>query len=100
MLSRGVRESENRNTTTSKDLKLGNIKHFSSKPEDLEDLLNSIKLVVSIKSDIYNNDQKKIAYTLTLMQDGDAGLWRKQYLAEVLIDRDITDTWEQFKKKL
>ena len=100
LFARAVQESAGRNTTTSKDLKLGDIKPFSSKPEDLEDFLNSIELVVSIKGNIYNNDQKKIAYTLTLMQDGDAGLWRKQYSAEVLIDGDITDTWEEFKTKL
>jgi len=100
LFARAVRESAGRNTTSSKDLKLGDIKPFSSKPEDLEDFLNTIELVVSIKGNIYNNDQKKIAYTLTLMQDGDARLWRKQYLAEVLIDGDITDTWEEFKTKL
>src|SRR6266550_6188492 len=100
LFARAVRERADRPTTTSKDLKLGDIKPFSSKPEDLEDFLNSIELVVSIKGDIYNNDQKKIAYTLTLMQDGDAGLWRKQYSAEVLIDGDITDTWDEFKTKL
>jgi hypothetical protein len=51
-------------------------KPFSGRPEDLDDFLNDCELIFSIKGDIYNQDDKKIAYMLALIKIGNAGLWK------------------------
>jgi hypothetical protein len=60
-----------------KDLKLTEPRPFSGRPEDLDDFLNDCELIFSIKGDIYNQDDKKIAYALALMKIGNAGLWKR-----------------------
>jgi hypothetical protein len=65
-----------------KDLKLTGPKTFSGRPEDLDDFLNDCELIFSVKVDIYNQDDKKIAYMLALMKTGNAGLWKRQYVQE------------------
>jgi hypothetical protein len=61
---------------STKDLKLTEPRPFSGRPEDLDDFLNDCELIFSIKGDIYNQDNKKIAYALALMKIGNAGLWK------------------------
>jgi hypothetical protein len=83
---------------TTKDLKIADPKDFSGKPEDLEDFLNSCKLIFSIKPDIYNSDGKKITYAIGLMKTGNAGLWKKQYVQEYFAAGGIlADSWTRFK---
>ena len=60
-----------------KDLKFAEIKSYSGKPDELEDFINNLELILSIKDDIYDTSAKKIAYALSLMTIGNAGLWKK-----------------------
>ena len=59
---------------STKDLKFAKIKSYSGKPDKLEDFINNLELILSIKNDIYDTDAKKITYALSLMTIGNAGL--------------------------
>jgi hypothetical protein len=85
---------------STKDLKLADVQPFSGRTSDLEDFLNSCEILFSIKTDIYNDDAKKILYALQLMTQGHANEWRKQYLQENIGVGRITDSWNHFKAQL
>ena len=84
-----------------KDLKFAEIKSYSGKPDELEDFINNLKLILSIKDNIYDTSAKKIAYALSLLTIGNASLWKKQYIQENFAQgQALLDTWAEFKAKL
>jgi hypothetical protein len=88
--------------TSMKDLKLTEPKTFSRRPEDLDDFPNNCELIFSIKGDVYNQDDKKIAYALALIKIGNAGLWKRQYVQEYFASNNgvLRDSWNRFKTRL
>ena len=42
-------------------------KSFNGKGEDLDNFLQDVVLYLDINDDLYNNDEKKIAYTLSFI---------------------------------
>ena len=86
---------------STQDLKFAEIKSYSGKLDELEDFINNLKLILSIKNDICNTDAKKIAYALSLMTIGNDGLWKKQYIQEIFAQgQALLDIWAKFKAKL
>jgi len=58
-----------------------------------------------INKEIYNNDDKKIAFTISFMNDGDAGAWKEEFLRGIEDANrradDITfGTWTAFRTAL
>src|SRR6267154_1876075 len=100
LLNSAVREATRQQNPTSKDLRLGEITAFSGKPEELEDFLNAIELIVQIKANIYSMHAKKIVFALTYMTKANAELWKRQYSQAIMAAGAITDTWDKFKTKL
>jgi hypothetical protein len=86
---------------STRDLRLAEPAMFVGRPEDLDDFLNDCELLFSIKEDVYDQDDKKIAYALSLMRNGNAGLWKKQYIQENFVRGNVLqDSWNRFKIKL
>ena len=60
-------------------------------------------LYLKINSEIYNTDKKKIGYTLTFMNEGDAKLWKAQYIRNTITNTlaglDL-GTWTDFVTKV
>ena len=75
---------------STKDLKFAKIKSYSGKPDELEDFINNLELILFIKNDIYNMDAKKITYALSLMTIGNAGLWKKRTFKKTLLKAKLS----------
>ena len=62
-------------TTTSvkpTELKINPPKPFSRKRDEFDKFLQDVILYLELNDEIYDNDKKKIAYTLSFMNEGDA----------------------------
>ena len=68
-------------TTTSttpprpQELKLGQPSIFDGNPKKARAWINNTQLYLLINKEVYNHDDKKIAFTLTFMKEGAARLW-------------------------
>ena len=68
-------------TTTStapprpQELKLGQPSIFDGNPKKARAWINNTQLYLFINKEVYDHDDKKIAFTLTFMKEGAAGLW-------------------------
>ena len=93
-------QRRNGEAPNSKGLKLADQKEYSGRPEDLNDFLNNCEMVFALKSDVYNQNDKKIGYALSLMKDKTAELWKRQYIQSNFARGAFTDTWNLFKDKL
>ena len=56
---------------------------------------------MELNDEIYDNDKKKIAYTLSFMNEGDAASWKSQYLIEARTPNGLNLTgWTKFQTDL
>src|SRR5882757_5915973 len=68
--------------------------------------MQDVIVYTTINKEIYNNDDKKIAFTISFMNDGDAGAWKEEFLARKIEDAnrradDVTfGTWAAFRTAL
>ena len=71
-------------TTSAKptELKINPPKPFSRKRDEFDKFPQDVILYLELNDEIYDNDKKKIAYTLSFMNEGDAAAWKSQYLIE------------------
>ena len=63
------------------ELKINPPKPFSGKIDEFDKFLQDVILYLELNNKIYDNN-KKIAYTLSFMNEGDAASLRRQYLIE------------------
>ena len=83
------------------ELKLALLKPFTGNREELNSFLLNVSLYLTINKEIYDTSQKKIGYALSFMTDGDAKLWKDQYLKESNKGNYLDlGTWSDFKKSL
>ena len=83
------------------ELKLSPPKPFTGKRNELEDFLQDIDLYLTVNDKIYDTDQKKIAYALSFMNEGDAKAWKGQFLRSAKSTGQlILGTWTQFQTDL
>ena len=57
------------------ELKLGQPPTFNGNPEKARGWFNNAQLYLLVNIDIYNDDDRKIAFTLSFMREGSATLW-------------------------
>ena len=82
------------------ELKLGQPPTFNGNPEKARGWFNNAQLYLLVNIDIYNDDDRKIAFTLSFMREGSATLW-------ALTETDATfkrnppsfRTWQDFLDK-
>jgi len=71
-----------------KKVKLNLLKPFNGKCKNLKTFLQDSQMYLLINTETYDTDLKKIAFMLSLMEEGDAASW-KQQLIEETFDRAI-----------
>ena len=71
-----------------KETELNLPKIFTGKQTDLQRFLQDTFVFLTINKDNYNNDDKKIAFVMSLINDGDAACWKQEFIGRV-----ITNTW-------
>ena len=63
--------------------------------------MQDIVLYLELNDEIYDNNKKKIAYTLLFMNEGDAASWKSQYLTEARTPTGLNLTgWSKFQTDL
>ena len=84
-----------------KEVKLNPPKQFTGKREDLKKFLQDVELYLRVNEKIYDTNLKKIAFTLSFMNEGDAASWKEQLLEEALaLPSFDLGTWNTFTKDL
>ena len=92
-------------TTTSDEqkgeLKLNPPKPFTGKRENLRKFVQDVSLYLHINEKIYDTDDKRIAFALSFMNDGDAGSYKEQLLEEAFSRTPFTlGKWADFIENL
>ena len=83
------------------ELKINPLKPFSGKRDKFDKFLQDVILYLELNNKIYNNDKKKIAYTLSFMNEGDATSWKSQYLIKARTPMGLNLTrWTKFQTDL
>ena len=89
-------------STTQKpqELKLGQPPAFDGTPEKARGWFNNVQLYLLVNKDIYNDDDRKIAYALSFMREGSAALWSLTE-TEAALKRNPPNfgTWQDFLNK-
>lgn len=67
---------------------------FTGKRDELDNFLCNVLLHFILNDEIYDTDQKKITYTLSLM-NGDAKYWKEQFLQNTTTGTGLT--WMKFR---
>jgi hypothetical protein len=66
---------------------------------NLKKFLQDTNLYLYVNSEIYNTDVKKIAFTLSFMNEGDAASWKEQLLEEAsALPMFDLGTWKFLRK--
>ena len=71
-----------------KEVKLNPPKPFSGKRTELKRFLQDTQVYLTINQGIYDNDDKKIAFVLSFMNEGDAGAWKEEFISRMLDDAE------------
>ena len=59
---------------------------FTGKRTDLRRFLQDTFMFLTINKEHYNNDNKKIAFIMSFMTDGDTALWKEEFIGKVIRD--------------
>ena len=89
-------------STTQKpqELKLGQPPTFNGTPEKARGWFNNVQLYLLVNKDIYNDDDRKIAYALSFMREGSAALWSLTETEAALKRNPLNfGTWQNFLNK-
>ena len=70
------------NGTSSKEVKMAMPREFSGKRTDLNRFIMSCMAHLMVNKDIYQTDEKKIGFILSLLNDGEAKAWKEQFIQE------------------
>ena len=74
------------------EVKLNLPKVFSGKRTELNKFLQDVLVYLTVNKEVYNNDEKKIAYLLSFMTEGDAASWKEEFLARKIDEAEKNDT--------
>ena len=87
-------------TQKTQELKLGQPPAFDGTPEKARGWFNNIQLYLLVNKEIYNDDDRKIAYALSFMREGSAALWALTE-TEATLKRNPPNfrTWQNFLNK-
>ena len=69
-----------------KKTKLNPPKPFTGKRTDLQRFLQDTCIFLTINKEHYNNDDKKITFVMSFMTDGDATLWKQEFIGKSIRD--------------
>ena len=69
-------------------------REFSGKRTDLNRFIMSCMAHLTVNKDIYQTDEKKIGFMLSLLNDGEAGAWKEQFIQEAFNEAVTSGTAE------
>jgi hypothetical protein len=92
-------------TTTlkaSKNVKLNPLKPFTGKQSNFILFMQDVFVYLKVNKLIYDDDKKKISFILSYLADGDAAVWKQQFI-QTKIEESVeakTDkpSWENYKE--
>ena len=73
-------------TPAIKKTELNPPKPFTGKRTNLQRFLQDTFVFLMINKEHYNNDDKKITFVMSFMTDGDAALWKQEFIGKVIRD--------------
>ena len=71
------------NGASSKEARMMMPREFSGKQTDLNRFIMSCMAHLTINKEIYQTDKKKIGFMLSLLNKGEAGAWKEQFIQEM-----------------
>ena len=74
------------------EVKLNPPKVFSGKRTELNKFLQDVLIYLMVNKEVYNNNEKKIAYLLSFMTEGDAVSWKEEFLAHKIDEAEKNNT--------
>jgi len=72
-----------------KELSLNKPTPFDGSRSKIRDFIQECQLYLTVNSDIYNDDPKKIGFILSYMSEKEATLWKRQYLQSITTNNVI-----------
>ena len=69
-----------------RELKLGTIKPFDGKPQNLKKFIQECNLHLQVNGRVYNTDAKKVTFILSQMSEGAAIPWKQQFMDMITND--------------
>ena len=94
-----LEETMNLGTETNlkgKKVKLNLPKPFNGKQENLKTFLQDSQMFILINAETYNTNLNKIAFMLSLMEEGDAASWKQQLIKEMFDQAILAGTDPDF----
>jgi Ty3 transposon capsid-like protein len=92
-------------TTTpkaSENVKLNPPKPFTGKQSNFVLFMQDVYVYLKVNRLIYNNDKKKISFILSYLADGDAAVWKQQFIQMKIEESEEAKTdepsWETYKE--
>ena len=73
-------------------VKLNLLKVFSGKQTELNKFIKDVLIYLTVNKEVYNNNEKKITYLLSFMTEGDAALWKEEFLARKIKEAEKKST--------
>ena len=78
-------------------LKLGQLSAFDGDAIKARAWLNNVQIYLHVNKEVYNSDEKMIAYALSFMTEGVAGLWATTFVTKALKTSPLTfGTYQNF----
>ena len=65
-------------------MKLNTPKPFTGKQNELKKFIQDCVLYLHVNDQVYDTEEKKVTFTLSFMNEGDAGAFKEQFLEEAL----------------
>jgi hypothetical protein len=92
-------------TTTlkaSENIKLNPLKPFTEKQSDFILFMQDVFVYLKVNKSIHDDDKKKISFILSYLADGDAAVWKQQFI-QTKIEESVeakTDepSWGNYKE--
>ena len=80
------------NSTGSQTAKMALPQEFSGRREDMNQFVISCLAHLIINKEAYNTKEKKIGFMLSLMNKGEAGAWKEQFIQAAYNAATVGDT--------
>ena len=61
-------------------------KPFTGKRTDLQHFIQETFVFLTINKEHYNTNDKKIAFVMSFMNDGDASIWKQEFISRIMKD--------------
>src|SRR6202046_1048238 len=83
-------------STGLKEVKVKPPQPFTGKRTELKNFMQDVVVYLAINKEIYNTDNKKVAFALSFMTEGDAKAWKEEFLTRkikeaITANKDISD---------